>query len=122
MVVHDLSRFHFDHHPLLIECSPDNIEIVRNRRFKVEMGWFEKLDFKELVASVWNNYSCNLTKTLKTFTARAEWWRKEVYGSIPHKNKRCIARIAGIQKVLAVQESLFWRIWRLTSFNNIKNC
>lgn len=40
----------------------------------MEVGWFERPEFKNLVEGIWKNWNNDLPATILEFIARAKWW------------------------------------------------
>ncbi|KAK8607220.1 hypothetical protein V6N13_052964 [Hibiscus sabdariffa] len=96
--LHHLLRMKSDHRLLLLSSSgftPSS----RLPMFKYFAGWSKHQDFKRLVTANWDS-SQPLSDMIKSFTATAISWNKEVFGSIG-KNKRILmARLRGVQRCL----------------------
>lgn len=93
-----LPKISSDHHPLLIQCDSESARIRHEKKFRVEISWFDRWDFGDLVAKVWKDRGENLSQTLIYFSQQARWWEKENFGSVPKCKRRCLVRLLGIQK------------------------
>lgn len=66
----------------------------------MEIGWFQRADFGELVKTTWDWHKVNLKDTLELLIKRIVWWKQKVSGSVPKRKRRCLARLSGIQSAL----------------------
>lgn len=73
----------------------------------MHLAWLSCEDFGDLVKEVWESHDRNILQTFQTFTARAKWWSRESFGNTRKLKHKCLARLEGVQKELALRQSGF---------------
>ena len=97
--VSHLTRCHSDHCPVLLETVPRQTNFL-NRPFRFQSFWLSDPSFPQVVTKAWNQDD-NLSTSIDRFTNDAMIWNKNQFGNIFEKKRRLIARLNGIQRVLA---------------------
>lgn len=102
--VKHLTRIHSDHHPILLETTPKTGE---THGFRFQNGWMEHAGFAAFIQGAWIHYPHDLARTIEMFKSKLVVWKREVYGNLAHKKRRCLARLDGIQRELSARPSRF---------------
>ena len=97
--VSHLTRCHSDHCPVLLETVPRQTNFL-NRPFRFQSFWLSDPSFPQVVTKAWNRDE-NLSTSIVSFTKDAMIWNKNQFGNIFEKKRRLMARLNGIQRVLA---------------------
>ena len=97
--VSHLTRCHSDHCPVLLETVPRQTNVL-NRPFRFQSFWLSDPSFPQVVTKAWNREE-NLPASIVRFTRDAMIWSKNQFGNIFEKKRRLMARLNGIQRVLA---------------------
>ncbi|CAL5362434.1 unnamed protein product [Camellia sinensis] len=100
-----LPRTYLDHSPLVVYTQGMHSFNPHNRPFRFEAAWMSHPGLIEVVKSSWHFMNNKLLDATAEFTHRVNAWNKEIFGNIFKRKRRLLARIEGIQKVLAVQFS-----------------
>lgn len=106
-LLHHLPRTHSDHHPLLLICNVDRPPLPTHRTFRFQACWIAHKEFTPFIQSAWNPIAGNLQSTLQQFTLQLEEWRKNVFGDLVRRRKRCLSRLEGVYRALELGPSLF---------------
>lgn len=102
--VKHLTRVHSDHHPIMLSTRP---EVAASHGFRFQNGWMEHNGFADFMQSAWTHFPNDIIRTVDGFKSKLLVWKKEVYGNLSHKKKRCLARLDGIQRELSVRPSKY---------------
>lgn len=107
--VQHLPRINSDHHPLLLDLSDTGHHRLPKRSFKFQACWMEHRDFATFMENAWQESMAGSTycETVRIFTEKMECWRKNIFGSLTQRRKRCEARLCGIQIALEKRRSSF---------------
>ncbi|XP_021723765.1 uncharacterized protein LOC110691155 [Chenopodium quinoa] len=97
-----LSAVHSDHCPLFI--SPNGFVPMQSlhRPFRFQATWLTHENFKDFVAEKWDKHG-NLINSLAKLSTDLQHWNRDVFGNIFKQKRHLLARIAGVQKKMAVQ-------------------
>ena len=98
-----LTRSHSNHCPVLLKMQPGAIN-GRKRLFIFQSCWLLDPSFPNVVSQAWRD---NLVDAIGNFTIEASAWNKGKFGNIFAKKKNLLARINGIQRVVAFKPSNF---------------
>ncbi|KAK9988211.1 hypothetical protein SO802_028450 [Lithocarpus litseifolius] len=100
-----LTRCFSDHCPVLLDFHPHpNCRL--DRPFKFQSFWLSDNSFPELVRNAWANHA-GLYDSIKKFTREVKIWNRDHFGNIFSKKKRLLARLSGIQRVMADRPTYF---------------
>lgn len=100
-----LPRSRSDQTPLLLRDtllpSPPN-----RRPFRVQAAWFQHSGFEPFLTRYWENIATmELIPTMTSVQHTLGQWNRNVFGNIFDRKSRCLARLAGVQRKLAVGPS-----------------
>ena len=98
-----LTRCHSDHYPILLETTPSRT-LQRPRPFVFQSFWLSDSSFSRIVSSAWHT-AYSLEGAFKNFADKATKWNKDPFGNIFVKNRRIMARLNGIQRIVASSPS-----------------
>lgn len=101
--VSHLMRCHSDHCPVLLETMPRRL-VHLNRPFRFQSFWLSDPSFPKVVNQTWRKER-KLSENIESFAKEASLWNKNHFGNIFAKKKRIMARLNGVQKVLAINPS-----------------
>ncbi|XP_030930474.1 uncharacterized protein LOC115956154 [Quercus lobata] len=76
----DLTRFHSNHCPVLLETKPQN-RVRLNRPFKFQKFWLADMSFPRVVDQAWNQ-SSHLEEAIDKFMVKANDWNRDQFGNI----------------------------------------
>ena len=94
-----LSKFSFDHRPILVRFDKDNKRHLGNKPFRFLAAWLTDSSFNDFVAGSWNNQA-PFPQAVGHFVDEVSKWNKEHFGNVFHRKRRLLARLGGIQKAL----------------------
>ncbi|XP_030930737.1 uncharacterized protein LOC115956530 [Quercus lobata] len=77
-----------------------------SRPFGFQSSWLADDSFPNLVQDAWSN-NPGLYDAIKKFTTKAAEWNRVHFGNIFAKKRRVLARLGGIQRVMADRPSSF---------------
>ncbi|XP_050242062.1 uncharacterized protein LOC126691020 [Quercus robur] len=100
-----LTRSHSDHCPVLLEMLP-RVNGAKKRPFRFQTCWLLDATFPSIVSQAWEGGN-GLADALDLFSRKAAVWNKFHFGSIFTRKKNLMARINGIQRVVANNPSNF---------------
>ena len=113
LVIEHLPQTCSDHCPILLSCEPD-------KRFNCKPfnlnTWLSDLTFYNFIHAHWassaylassSNTGCNFNTCLSSLTKAIIKWNRECFGHLAHRKSRILARLKGIQIVLANNPSFF---------------
>jgi len=100
-----LPRCSSDHCPVLMEFQP-NLNLRLNRPFRFQSFWLADDSFPNVVREAWSN-NPGLYDAIKKFSTNAVEWNRVHFGNIFAKKRRVLARLGGIQRVMAERPSGF---------------
>ena len=101
--VSHLTRCRLDHCPVLLELQPTGWS-YRYRPFKFQRFWLSDVTFPKVVENAWVR-SSGLNEAIDTFQREATAWNKSHFGNIFARKRKIMARLNGIQRVVAVRPS-----------------
>ncbi|XP_021852505.2 uncharacterized protein [Spinacia oleracea] len=91
-----------DHCPLLISLNGFAPLQLMNKPFRFQAAWLTHEKFSEFISEKWDKNGA-LVPSLANLSLNLQVWNKEIFGNIFHQKKTLIARISGIQKIVAEQ-------------------
>ena len=100
-----LTRCHSDHAPVLMELQP-RVRENRRKLFKFQTCWLSNCSFPNVVTQAWRQ-STRLAQAIESFTKEANRWNEEQFGNVFARKKNIMARLNGIQRVMAMRPSIF---------------
>ncbi|PKI44750.1 hypothetical protein CRG98_034859 [Punica granatum] len=92
---------HAGHH-VLSELSPTMSPSV-NCPFRFETMWLTHNEFKGLVQHSWAQADFVHSSAITIFKAVAQRWNKDTFRNVFRRKRTCLARLAGIQRSLALR-------------------
>ena len=98
-----LTKCHSNHCPVLLETTPSRT-LQRPRAFVFQSFWLSDCSFPRIVSSAWQS-SYSLEGAFEAFADKATKWNKDHFGNIFVKNRRIMARLNGIQRIVASSPS-----------------
>ncbi|CAL1387359.1 unnamed protein product [Linum trigynum] len=69
--------------------------------FKFEAAWLTHYDFQNFLNNNWNGQGNNFHLALQELFTSLVAWNKSVFGNVFQRKKRLVARIEGIERILA---------------------
>lgn len=70
-------------------------------------AWFQHPSFAPMVEEFCQSSDGDILKFMRVFRDKISDWNRRVFGNIPLRKYRCLARLAGIQKALSVRRSSY---------------
>lgn len=105
--VQHLYRSYSDHSPILLSTGDQPQRLRPPNSFLMLTAWFQHRDFHKLVNRVWVVPEIPLQQALGQFRELAQWWNRHCFGNIFERKRRCLARLAGVQRKLEEQPSRY---------------
>lgn len=75
------------------------------RPFRFQPFWLSHPEFLAVVSQAWEGNEHQLPTVVAKFAVLARVWNKEVFGNIFWKKKNLMARLLGVQRIIANQPS-----------------
>ena len=103
--VENLNYMHLDHSPLLLRCGG----LVQQRGacpFKFQPTWTYHPDYDEIVDTSWQMGSHDITHRLEMLKIHFVEFNTKVFGNIFKRKKKLERRIARIERMLEVWDSV----------------
>ncbi|XP_019160483.1 PREDICTED: uncharacterized protein LOC109157057 [Ipomoea nil] len=107
--VQHLPRICSDHAPLLIRLDTGSRR-GSSAHFKLQAAWLADGGFRDVVIQAWNP-ARSMPESVKAVQTELTAWNKDVFGSIAVRKKILLARIGGIQRLMA--ESIHRGLYKL---------
>ena len=82
-----------------MEVQP-NLNFRLSKPFRFQSSWLADDSFPNLVRDAWSN-NPGLYDAIKKFTTKAAKWNRVHFGNVFAKKRRVLARLSGIQRVMA---------------------
>ncbi|XP_021775573.1 uncharacterized protein LOC110739421 [Chenopodium quinoa] len=102
--VKHLPAIQSDHTPILI--APNGFAPIAdiNRPFRFQAAWMTHENFRDFVESKWKK-DAPLMPQLHSMAEELQQWNKTIFHNIFKKKRNLLARIAGVQRALALQKA-----------------
>ena len=88
---------------MLLKLQPTGWN-YRFRPFKFQRFWLSDVTFPKVVENAWSQ-NIGLTEAIDIFQREATIWNKSHFGNIFARKRKIMARLNGIQRVLAMRPS-----------------
>ena len=72
-----------------------------SRPFRFEMAWLSHKNFHNIVSSFWNSKEGSLLEKNEHLMGSLKEWNRTTFGNIFHRKRRWLARLNGVQRILA---------------------
>ena len=96
-----LTRYRSDHCPVILEVEPYS-QSQLPRPFRFQSCWLSDPSFPLIVTRVWNQAHSH-QGAINTFSVEAKRWNNDHFRNVFQKKRRIMARLNGIQKLVAVR-------------------
>lgn len=103
--VKHLPRHHSDHHPILFSTDSGLGQRPDRPTFHMLSAWFQHPGFESVVRQAWGTSPVPLLTSMAEFQGLATYWNRTCFGNIFADKRRCLVRLIGLQRDLAIHNS-----------------